>query len=386
MPNMIVDTMIFTPQVVEGKNDYGNMVLKGVIQRAGVVNENKRVYPFKVLKREIGKLQETIRNRQLTGELDHPADSTVRLKEASHLITGAEMLEDGTVIGTVEIIGTRHGMDAKALVESGVRLGISSRGTGTLASKADGSYEVKEDFQLKTWDLVADPSTKGAYIDVVNESKSPNIGDNMSRKNFKSLKSRIETFIRVPVRNLEISERRRSKALGERLIESLDRVAEVDPGYRSLAFRLTERVNKQIDSLERSRVSTPQLRENASLKIISNLTKRLMLEKKTRLRDLRKARKLNADLIKENARLAKKASLFENKYKHSVIVGEEVLNELKKTKKGKSGKPRRPLTESKNTAPNKQVKLSGGNSAPKLDEKKSEQQSIARYFERLYEG
>jgi hypothetical protein len=144
----------------EGKG--GPMRVRGVFQRADEENNNKRIYPKALLEREIQKLDEAMKGRRLMGELDHPSHDSVKLSNVSHLITKLEA-KGNEIIGEAEILDTPMGKVAKALIEGGVQVGISSRGMGTLSEGQDGKRYVNEDFRLITWDLVADPSTRGAF-------------------------------------------------------------------------------------------------------------------------------------------------------------------------------------------------------------------------------
>lgn len=147
--------------LTEGKNS-DTMKIKGVFGRCNEKNNNGRIYPTSVLEGQLQKVQPLISERRLCGELDHPQNDTVKLSNASHLITKLEMKGD-ELIGEAEILKTPAGLTAKALVEGGVKIGISSRGMGTLSEDAKGNKIVNEDFRLVTFDLVADPSTRGAF-------------------------------------------------------------------------------------------------------------------------------------------------------------------------------------------------------------------------------
>ena len=146
--------------LTEGKT--GPMRVRGVFQRADEENNNKRVYGKPLLEREVNKLAEAITERRLMGELDHPQHDSVKLSNVSHLITGLNM-KGNEVIGEAEILDTPAGKVAQALIRGGVKVGISSRGMGTVSEDVHGKRHVNEDFRLITWDLVADPSTRGAY-------------------------------------------------------------------------------------------------------------------------------------------------------------------------------------------------------------------------------
>jgi len=138
------------------------IMMKGILQKADTLNQNGRIYPMNVLEREIRNYQKFIIENRALGELDHPESSVVNLKNVSHIIREAH-LEKGTVIGTVEVLNTPSGKILQSLVESGVKLGISSRGVGS--TKKQGDYHmVQDDFQLICWDYVSEPSTPGAFM------------------------------------------------------------------------------------------------------------------------------------------------------------------------------------------------------------------------------
>ena len=140
----------------------GKVMMKGILQKADTLNQNGRIYPVSVLEREIRNYQKFIIENRALGELDHPDSSVVNLKNVSHLVREAH-LEGGTVYGTIEVLDTPSGKILQSLVESGVRLGISSRGVGS--TKKQGDYHVvQDDFQLICWDYVSEPSTPGAFM------------------------------------------------------------------------------------------------------------------------------------------------------------------------------------------------------------------------------
>jgi hypothetical protein len=138
------------------------VMMKGVLQKADTLNQNGRIYPMNILEREIRNYQKFIIENRALGELDHPDSSVVNLKNVSHIIREAH-LDKGVVYGTVEVLDTPSGKILKSLVESGVKLGISSRGVGS--TKRQGDYHVvQDDFQLICWDYVSEPSTPGAFM------------------------------------------------------------------------------------------------------------------------------------------------------------------------------------------------------------------------------
>lgn len=139
--------------------------LKGILQRGDTPNGNRRVYPTRLLEREVSKVQELIKTRAMVGEIDHPGDRLRPLySEASHIITELEM-RGNECYGAIEIIpGTRKGSDLLGLYEAGVRMAISSRGSGSLKPMGNGLTEVQDDYQLFTFDIVNEPSTPGAFL------------------------------------------------------------------------------------------------------------------------------------------------------------------------------------------------------------------------------
>ena len=139
-----------------------SLIMKGILQKSNTLNQNGRVYPFEILEREVRNYQKFIKENRALGELDHPDSSVVELKNASHIVREAYM--DGDICyGTVEILDTPSGKILKSLVQSGVTLGISSRGVGS--TRREGDHQVvQDDFQLICWDFVSEPSTPGAFM------------------------------------------------------------------------------------------------------------------------------------------------------------------------------------------------------------------------------
>jgi len=143
------------------KNE-GKIVMNGILQKADTLNQNGRIYPLVILEREVRNYQKFIRENRALGECDHPDSSVVELKNVSHIIREAYM--DGSVCyGNVELLDTPCGKILQSLVESGVTLGISSRGVGSTRDDGD-SQVVQDDFQLICWDFVSEPSTPGAFM------------------------------------------------------------------------------------------------------------------------------------------------------------------------------------------------------------------------------
>ena len=161
------------------KDNGGKLIVKGVLQRAEAKNQNGRVYPREVLLKEVGKyLEHQVTERRALGELDHPDSSVVNLNNASHNII--EMHWDGDdLLGTVEVLSTPAGNILKELFKSGIKLGISSRGLGSVEPmKEEDTVEVQPDFELIAFDFVSNPSTHGAFMRPVNESVQPKTPEN----------------------------------------------------------------------------------------------------------------------------------------------------------------------------------------------------------------
>ena len=175
--NLIVDYIPFEitrEQINESisQND-GRLVVKGVLQRAEAKNQNGRVYPKDTLVREAKKYAKIqVKERRALGELDHPDSSVVNLNNVSHNILEMHWKGDN-LEGTVEVLGTPSGNILKELFKSGIKLGISSRGLGSVKEihEDEGeAVEVQPDFELIAFDFVSNPSTHGAFLSPVNES------------------------------------------------------------------------------------------------------------------------------------------------------------------------------------------------------------------------
>jgi hypothetical protein len=164
------------------END-GRLVVKGVLQRAEAKNQNGRVYPRDTLVREASKYAKVqIAERRALGELDHPDSSVVNLNNVSHNIVEMHWKGDD-LVGTVEVLGTPAGNILKELFKSGIKLGISSRGLGSVKEiredeSEEDSVEVQPDFELIAFDFVSNPSTHGAFLSPVKEGLNEGVKRN----------------------------------------------------------------------------------------------------------------------------------------------------------------------------------------------------------------
>ena len=177
---LIVDYMPFevTPQQINEsitEND-GRLIVKGTLQRANAKNQNGRIYPKETLMREAENYAGTqIKERRALGELDHPDSSVVNLNNVSHNVLEMHWKGDD-LVGTVEVLGTPAGNILKELFKSGIKLGISSRGLGSVEEINEGDghdpvVKVQPDFELIAFDFVSNPSTHGAFLSPTNEGK-----------------------------------------------------------------------------------------------------------------------------------------------------------------------------------------------------------------------
>ena len=147
----------------------GGMMLSGLMQCAETKNGNGRIYPFPILEREVKNYARLVSESRALGELDHPDSSVINLANASHMVTRIWM-EGNKCMGTIRVLDTPSGQILRSLVESGVKLGISSRGMGSVTER-NGVTMVEDDFQLLCFDMVSDPSTPGAFM--MTEAKQP---------------------------------------------------------------------------------------------------------------------------------------------------------------------------------------------------------------------
>ena len=143
-------------------NEQGAVFLTGVIQCAGEKNGNGRIYPEDILRREVENYKKIINENRALGELDHPDDSVVNLRNVSHMVTDC-WWDGNKVMGKIKALDTPSGNILKSLAQSGVSLGISSRGMGSV-HESNGNTIVEDDFQLICFDIVSEPSTTNAYL------------------------------------------------------------------------------------------------------------------------------------------------------------------------------------------------------------------------------
>ena len=164
----VEDVEYITEEADNGKKNYK---IRGIFMQADIKNRNGRVYPYEVLEKEVRKYNKNfINEKRAYGELGHPDGPTVNLERVSHMIT--KLHPDGkNFMGEAKILGTPMGSIVKNLMDEGAKLGVSSRGMGSLDSKNGANY-VRDDFYLATAaDIVADPSAPNAFVQGIMEGK-----------------------------------------------------------------------------------------------------------------------------------------------------------------------------------------------------------------------
>ena len=164
----VQDVEYITEEKENGKKDYK---IKGIFMQADIKNRNGRVYPMEILQKEVKRYnKQYINEKRAFGELGHPDGPTVNLERASHMITGLYP-DCKNFIGEAKILSTPMGNIVKNLMDEGAKLGVSSRGMGSLDQKNGANY-VRDDFYLATAaDIVADPSAPNAFVEGIMEGK-----------------------------------------------------------------------------------------------------------------------------------------------------------------------------------------------------------------------
>ena len=157
--------------ITEGKGDSKKLYIEGVFLQSELKNRNGRMYPFSVLEKEVNRYnEEYVKTNRALGELGHPDGPTVNLDRVSHRITSLKS-EGNNFIGRAQVLDTPMGKIAKSLLEEGVKLGVSSRGMGSIDKREDCNV-VMDDFMLATAaDIVADPSAPDAFVNGIMEGK-----------------------------------------------------------------------------------------------------------------------------------------------------------------------------------------------------------------------
>lgn len=195
MNRILIDTQPFRNYKIlsEGKQEGSKFIVEGLMQVAGGLNGNGRIYPKPVLEREVNKFKNTyIKQGNPFGELDHPDSPIVSVKNVSHAIVDL-WWEGDNLMGRVEVLNTPFGNIVKEILKAGYVIGISSRGTGSVEPTEDGRDIVQDDYDLVTWDFVSNPSVPGAFHKQVG-----NLNENLQRpvKNYSKINDILNEILR----------------------------------------------------------------------------------------------------------------------------------------------------------------------------------------------
>jgi len=170
--NLITEYTDHSVEVITEAKDDGkkNYFIEGIFMQGDIKNRNGRIYPSKTLEAEMGRYQkEFIETKRALGELGHPDGPQINGDRVSHLIT--EMRRDGNdFYGKAKILSTPMGEIVKSLLDEGVKIGVSTRGLGSVKAGRDGVMEVQKDFHLSTVDIVTDPSAPNAFVNGIMEN------------------------------------------------------------------------------------------------------------------------------------------------------------------------------------------------------------------------
>lgn len=179
MKQILIETQLFTPKpvsLIEGKMGGGNPVVEGILATVEIKNGNGRYYSKDLWKREMDKYMTSVKENRALGELDHPDSQIVNLKNVSHNIK--KIWWDGdNIMGAIEILPTPSGNILKSLIENNIKVGVSSRGMGSLKQVGE-IMEVQDDFELVCWDFVSTPSNPGSWMNPMRLNENLSIKSN----------------------------------------------------------------------------------------------------------------------------------------------------------------------------------------------------------------
>ena len=192
--------------ITEGKNGKKNHFIEGVFLQGAIKNRNGRMYPIETLDREVAKYNESyITKGRALGELGHPDGPTINLDRVSHLITSLQK-EGNNYVGKARLLDTPMGNIAKSLLDEGVKLGVSSRGLGSIREE-QGCKIVCDDFMLATAaDIVADPSAPDAFVNGIMEGKEWVYANGaVHEQTIEQIKKRIDNASRMQLEERKLS-------------------------------------------------------------------------------------------------------------------------------------------------------------------------------------
>jgi hypothetical protein len=274
--------------VVESSGqDYGSadvVAIQGTFQREGVPNANKRIYPKGMFTRLLGENSPAfncIKSKAMCGHLEHPSDGITDLKKIAIVVTECKVQPDGTVWGRAEVLKTTDGLQARALLEGGVRIGISSRGRGTVGAGG----VVNDDYILETFDLVYNPSTPGAHPST-STSQRESVADiaesavhafitskeNPMSFDFAAFEARVRPLLEQDIARLEVYQRGEVSA---KLIEGVQvalAAVKADPGQQVLLSPLIQQMQEKRTVLANAGVNEAKVLEERVEELSSALT------------------------------------------------------------------------------------------------------------------
>jgi hypothetical protein len=195
---ILIETQLFKSPIIsltEGKKSLkGNPLVEGILATAEVKNGNGRYYKKDLWEREIDKYMNSIKEHRACGELDHPESQIINLKNVCHNIT--DIWWDGDdIIGKLEILPTPSGNILKALIDSGITVGVSSRGMGSL-KEVKGILEVQDDFELLCWDFVSTPSNPDSWMKPISSnSMDGGLNENLNNTQYRSPYNKVNSII-----------------------------------------------------------------------------------------------------------------------------------------------------------------------------------------------
>ena len=220
---LITETFEDVNYVTEAKEDGSkNLYIEGIFLQSAIKNRNGRMYPEEVMDREVARyMKEAVETKTAMGELGHPNGPQINLDRVSHRIVS--LRKEGTdYIGKALITNTPMGNIARGIMESGARLGVSSRGMGSLKLNKEGVNEVQDDFRLATAaDIVADPSAPNAWVDGIMESVDWVYDDRLGWKAIQ-LAEQAKQEIERAVQNRELEEKKLK--IFENYLQKLQRI------------------------------------------------------------------------------------------------------------------------------------------------------------------
>jgi len=179
MKQILIETQLFSPKpvsLIEGKMGNGNPLVEGILATCEIKNGNGRYYSKDLWEREMNKYNSFVKENRALGELDHPDSQIVNLKNVSHNIKKIWWDKDN-IMGTIEILPTPSGNILKSLIENNIKVGVSSRGMGSLKQVGE-IMEVQDDFELVCWDFVSTPSNPGSWMNPMKLNENLNIKSN----------------------------------------------------------------------------------------------------------------------------------------------------------------------------------------------------------------